>query len=293
MALSLSSVSRRAAAFVGGGLIAASLAVGGASASQAAASHYNTDPYATGCADSARVIATKTVSGGTATIKRSNVCGTNWIEYRGIAQTTYKRGYDSGTGKYTQMEIDKGGYAYSMQSFAPYPTKFTGVISINGTTWAGSCTGETCSWTVTGGSSTPAPSTTLSAKVDAFVAKYNGKYVDFDGYYGAQCADLAQQYAREVVGASRFSSPVTGGAQDYWTHYDTSKFTRVSAGSTPRKGDVAVWRGAEWNSPKYGHVAIVLADNGSSIKVLSQNPGATKITTITKSDLLGYLRPVG
>ena len=33
-----------------------------------------------------------------------------------------------------------------------------------------------------------------------FFNKYNGKYVDTDGMYGAQCMDLYNKYQEEVMG---------------------------------------------------------------------------------------------
>lgn len=48
-------------------------------------------------------------------------------------------------------------------------------------------------------------STGLGAKLDAFVTKYNGKYIDYDGMYGAQCVDLFNFYNRDVMGAGFMS----------------------------------------------------------------------------------------
>ena len=49
--------------------------------------------------------------------------------------------------------------------------------------------------------------------------------------------------------------------------------------------------GTSWPYTSAGHVAIVLGDQGGNISVLSQNPGAAKIMSITKAHLSGYLRP--
>lgn len=277
----------RAAALLGAGAVAAAMFTATAPSADAAATHYNTDPYGTNCADTARIISSYAVPGGKAYVKRSNVCATNWIEYEGASVTTTKSTWDSATNKWTKSEVDTGTVNYSMQSYAPYPTKFKGKIVLGASAFTATCTGADCSW-----SRTAVSGSTLSAKVDAFVTKYNGKYVDFDGMYGAQCADLAQQFNYEVVGGKRFSSQYTGGAQDYWRTYDTSKYTKVSASSTPRKGDVAIWKAGSATNATYGHVAIVLADGGSYIKTFTQNPGAAHVGNITKQDLLGYLRPV-
>lgn len=262
------------------GLIA--MPIGGTA--QAAASHFNTDPYTTGCSKSSWTLAQKAVSGGTMYIKVSRNCGTNWVEYRGNRQTVTKTGKDHKTNRWTRTEIDTLPFSYSMQSYAPGVTAYTGRVTIGRTTTTAVCA-SSCSWKVT---TTPAPTTTLSAKVDAFVAKYNGRYVDYDGYYGAQCVDLFNFYNRDVVRAK--FAPV-GYAAQLWNTHDTSRYTRISASSTPRKGDVAVWKTSYPGGGGYGHVAIVLSTSGTTFTALSQNPGATRKITFTKSYVAGYLRP--
>lgn len=253
-----------------------------AAPANAAASHFNTNPYTTGCASNSFTISSRAVAGGTAYIKASRNCGTNWLEYRGAKQTTTKAGKDSSTNRWTHTEIDNVTVAVSMQSYAPGTTAYTGWIKIGNTTTTANCT-YGCNWTVS-----TAPSS-LSTKVDAFVAKWNGKYADYDGAYGAQCVDLAQFYNRDVVGAQFMSTPYSGGAKDIWSTYDRNRYTAVSAGSNPSKGDVAIWGGSQGGG--YGHIAIVLADASGSVQTLTQNPGATRIGNITKAGLLGYLRP--
>lgn len=82
----------------------------------AAASHFNTNPYKTGCSASAYVLSSKAVSGGTARVMVSRKCGTNWIEYVGKSQKTTKAGKDSKTNKWTRTEVDTLKHATSMQS---------------------------------------------------------------------------------------------------------------------------------------------------------------------------------
>lgn len=129
----------------------------------------------------------------------------------------------------------------------------------------------------------------LSARVDAFVNTWNGRYADYDGYYGAQCVDLFNYYNRDVVGASW--PPVSYAYQLYDT-YDTSRYTRLGPGVAPVKGDVAIWGSNFPNgSGGAGHVAIVLSATSSTVTVLTQNPGATQVSEITRSYLRGFLRP--
>lgn len=121
----------------------------------ASAGHFNTNPYSTGCANSAFLVGSTAVSGGTAYVKGSSACGTNWIEYRGIQQTTTKSGKDSATNRWTNVEVDNVTVAVSMQSYAPGTTTYTAYVKIGGTTTTATCS-DGCSWR---SSSTPAPST--------------------------------------------------------------------------------------------------------------------------------------
>ena len=122
-------------------------------------------------------------------------------------------------------------------------------------------------------------------RVNAFVNQWNGRGIDYDGYYGAQCMDLYAQYVRDVVGGK--NTP-TGAAKNLWSlHALDGDFTRVTGQGI--KGDVAIWDGRQGGG--YGHVAIVLRDNGSSLQIFSQNPGPARIMTLSKAGLLGFLRP--
>lgn len=138
------------------------------------------------------------------------------------------------------------------------------------------------------GTCSTSSTSSLSSKVDAFVSKWNGRYADFDGAYGAQCFDLFNFYNRDVIRAARAGGM---GAYQIYDTYDKTKYYRVSASSTPRKGDVAVWSSSYPYGGGYGHVAIVLGASGSGFKALTQNPGATKTQYFSKSYLRGFLRP--
>jgi surface antigen len=120
---------------------------------------------------------------------------------------------------------------------------------------------------------------------DQFMAKYNGRAIDRDGAFGAQCVDLTMQYAAEVFGVT-----VRGNGNQWYANGAASgAFTQVGAGAAPQKGDIACW--GTFYGGGYGHVAIVIADNGGSIKVLTQNPGGVHVDTLSKQGLQGYLRP--
>lgn len=133
------------------------------------------------------------------------------------------------------------------------------------------------------------------SRVDAFVSAYNGRAVDFDGVYGAQCVDLFNFYHRDTLGIGAI--PWTPYAYQLWTRNDlgpiNSNYDKVSPGAAAQKGDVAVYSSDLPGSYGAGHVAIVLADRGSTLDVFHQNWGGAYAHTqsISKGNLLGYLRP--
>ena len=133
--------------------------------------------------------------------------------------------------------------------------------------------------------------------LEEFVKKYNGKKVDFDNAYGAQCVDLFRQYAKECLGIKEHTGPcaTSGGAKDLFLDYDKmpveKKYFTRSKGKAYQPGDVLIWDRTEKN--QYGHVAIFLAYLGNSVLVFQQNgitQAGAEIQVWTRDNLLGYLR---
>jgi surface antigen len=92
-------------------------------------------------------------------------------------------------------------------------------------------------------------------------------------------------YASEMFGVR-----INGNGNQWFANGAASgAFTQVSKDATPQKGDVACW--GTFYGGGYGHVAIVIANNGGSLRVLTQNPGAVHQDTLQKTGLQGYLRP--
>ena len=117
--------------------------------------------------------------------------------------------------------------------------------------------------------------------------------VDYDGRYGAQCVDLFNFYNRDVVGAGFIG---VNSAFQLYSAAPTSKYDKLPASATPRKGDVAVWASTLPGSGGAGHVAIVLSGGGGSIQVFEQNAprgNASVVRTESTAHLIGYLRPRG
>ncbi|WGD37420.1 CHAP domain-containing protein [Lysinibacter sp. HNR] len=142
--------------------------------------------------------------------------------------------------------------------------------------------------------------------LDQFIARWNGKFCDVDGSYGAQCWDSWSRYAMDVVGVpysrtntrAGASLPHGGYACNVWHNAEaaglTQWFVKLPANATPQRGDVVFW---EYGTSPHtsSHVAIVLENRGDYLYVLQQNaPGLrdpTNLSNARKSGLLGYLRP--
>ncbi|MGV2962022.1 CHAP domain-containing protein [Glutamicibacter sp. AGC13] len=124
------------------------------------------------------------------------------------------------------------------------------------------------------------------------VNKHGGKW-GVEGY-GVQCVGLTKQYARDLFGVW----PRGNGNQWYGGSVQRRYFTPISKHSTARAGDIACW-GAPYGKiggRYYGHVAVVIRDNGSTVYCLSQSGTrglGAHYATFNKVGLQGYLRPKG
>lgn len=106
----------------------------------------------------------------------------------------------------------------------------------------------------------------LENKVDNFVGQFNGRGVDFDGAYGFQCMDEAEEYNRDVVGAPR----IGGDAIDTPPRFNRSLYDWIDNTPTnvPAKGDIMVW-GSKVG--QYGHIAVFVNGNVNSFVSFDQN----------------------
>lgn len=132
--------------------------------------------------------------------------------------------------------------------------------------------------------------------IQEWINSVNGKAIDVDGHYGAQCWDLWSHYAQHVYGIPQADTNTVDGyaASVYTARYDRSRalqntFTKESANYTPAYGDVAFWKRSGMN-----HVAIVVRDNGNgTLQTISQNPNRAGYVNIGKNGIIGYLHPRG
>ncbi|GEM_PF-3436271 len=132
-------------------------------------------------------------------------------------------------------------------------------------------------------------------KLDDFINKYEGKFVDVDGFPSSnkyQCTDLYRTYVKEVLGYPQ--SPPVEGAKDIWNSYLPEYFTRIenTPDGVPQKGDIVIFG---TGLGKWGHVSIFLEGNTSRFTSLDQNyPTGSPVHRQghTYSAVIGWLRPI-
>ena len=127
---------------------------------------------------------------------------------------------------------------------------------------------------------------------DDFFNKYNGKGVDWDGYYGFQCVDLYRQYVKEVVGCPQ--SPGVTGAADIWDTYLKEYFDRIAntPEGVPTKGDIVIW--SKNAGGGFGHVGIASVGDTNTFTSFDQNWPVGSVCHFQPhnyTNVLGWLRP--
>ena len=173
----------------------------------------------------------------------------------------------------------------------------------------GSSSGSSSSSTSTGhtpGSSgegtPPAPaqpsqnSGQTTARFESFRQQRLGQKTDYDGAYGFQCVDLANQYTADIFGVPARSALGGGNAKDIFGNTGEQYFTKVASSGGPQVGDI-VCVGAYRSNP-YGHIAIVneVGADGS-ITVMEQDgftQGPAKLRALGATErgaIQGFLRP--
>lgn len=91
---------------------------------------------------------------------------------------------------------------------------------------------------------------------DEYFSSRVGKGIDYDGNYGVQCFDLANDFSVKVVGGKQF---IGMGAYEIYTNFynqpghDLYERIANTPDFVPKKGDIIVW---SQSLSKWGHVAI-------------------------------------
>lgn len=125
---------------------------------------------------------------------------------------------------------------------------------------------------------------------DQFFGKYDGKGIDFDGYYGFQCLDLYRQFVKEVLEVPQ--SPPVNGAKDVWNTYLPEYYDRIlnTIEAVPIKGDIIIWG---VGVGPYGHIAICKDGTQTELTSFDQNWPVGSLCHFQKhnfSNIIGWLR---
>lgn len=125
-----------------------------------------------------------------------------------------------------------------------------------------------------------------------FIDEYEGKKVDWDGRYDAQCVDLARQYINDVWKTPQFR-PVVG-AKNIWEAVDEDYYIKIPNTPTgvPENGDILVWDATPGNV--WGHVAMFIDGGSMRMRVFEQDgftqDGAKKAYR-NYTNIKGWFRP--
>lgn len=128
----------------------------------------------------------------------------------------------------------------------------------------------------------------------AFINKYTGQIVDYDGWYGAQCVDAFK------IGCANLGIPVVktpnGWANGYWLSRVALGFGKyfdfITNVNALKAGDWCVWDMG--SSCKDSHIGMFVSYAGNGYAyIFSENQGGNRgfRTVKLKLDILGALRP--
>lgn len=125
-----------------------------------------------------------------------------------------------------------------------------------------------------------------------FITQRNGKAVDVDGYYGAQCWDLFAYFCK-LAGYPIINCTSSGYVKDIWNNRKTNgALKNFNETQIMQKGDWCIWGNCA--AAPSSHIAMFVEDiDGKHGKFLGQNQGSStaNIITFPYAGSLGALRP--
>lgn len=142
-----------------------------------------------------------------------------------------------------------------------------------------------------GGDGSP-PSGPLGERMKRSINSMNGRSIDYDHSYGAQCADVGMQYANDMFGIGMVVADGSG----YWRQSQLMPYCdAIPANQPPRYGDIVSWSGSSgaYTNGGAGHIAIYISgDPGSGfITCLTQNPNPAGMMPLRTDGIQGWMRP--
>lgn len=142
----------------------------------------------------------------------------------------------------------------------------------------------------------PSQGSARTAHFESFRQQRLGQKTDYDGAYGYQCVDLANQYTTDIFGVPARSALGGGNAKDIFGNTGEQYFTKIGPSGGAQVGDIVCIGG--YRSNPYGHIAIineVRADG--SITVMEQDgfsQAPARLRTLGPTErgaIQGFLRP--
>lgn len=130
--------------------------------------------------------------------------------------------------------------------------------------------------------------------INDFVSQNNGKYLDFDGAYGAQCVDLVQYWCQSLNGPRLSGNAVDLSGQ---THNGFFRWIENTPAGVPRAGDIMVWgEYAPFGISQYGHTGVFIEGDVNSFRSFDQNwptgHPCGVVNHVNYGGVLGWLQPV-
>ena len=130
----------------------------------------------------------------------------------------------------------------------------------------------------------------MENKFKDFLNQYNNKFVDFDGYYGAQCFDLVQYWSK-YIGGHRFGG---GYAKEIYSQPGTFYIQVPNTPlAVPKAGDIIVWSGNYNGGP--GHTGIATGKGDvNTFECFEQNDPTysnSHLKTYNYNHVIGWLSP--
>lgn len=153
---------------------------------------------------------------------------------------------------------------------------------------------------------------TITESLSAWIPQVQGKYINMDGAYGAQCWDLSAHWSTFLglpVINTGYDGRWIGWAGNMVDAYPqtpeiAATYELIGPDQSGLPGDIVVWDDSYWYYPAT-HVAVLVADKGPQLMCISQNStpsrpdnpypgqssGPTTIQSLPRQGLIGFLRP--
>jgi hypothetical protein len=102
--------------------------------------------------------------------------------------------------------------------------------------------------------------------LDAFINRWNGQTLDWDGAFGGQCVDLANAWAHAL--GQRL--PILPAAADFWDCGPIAGFDRIAntPAGVPEPGDIVIWG---HRVGEFGHIAVFVSGDANAFVSFDQN----------------------